>query len=496
LLMTLNFSKLPYGCGEQNMLNFVPNIVVLNYLSTLDKLEEPTKERLIGYLENGYQRELLFRHNDGSFSAFGKSDQSGSTWLTAFVAKSFWDAANFITIEPSIIKQALDFLKKTQIGNGQFPEVGKIIHKQMQGGSSSGIALTAYTLIAFLENSQHAEEYKNVTDKALKYIIANIDSLQDNYSLAIAAYALQLAGHSMKNDLLTKLKSKAELKSGEMFWRKENSTQSNEPKSIDIEMTAYALRAFIEAGEIADAVNIMKWLLKQRNENGGFIGTQDTVVGLQALAVLAAKVHVPNASFNVNVNSMNFEINPRNALLLQQEQVDSSTRHFEVSASGRGFGLLQISYKYNVIATPAQPHFTLTPTVHASSNKDYLQLQVCAKFHAPAESSSMESNMAILEIAFPSGFTLDPDHLQDLENSNSVKKVETLKKETLVVMYYDSINSLGRCPTLKAYRTNKVANQKPAEVTVYDYYDNSKFLSLNCGAFANLFFPQLSLPSD
>lgn len=27
-----NLIKMPFGCGEQNMLNFVPNIVILNYL--------------------------------------------------------------------------------------------------------------------------------------------------------------------------------------------------------------------------------------------------------------------------------------------------------------------------------------------------------------------------------------------------------------------------------------------------------------------------------
>lgn len=30
------------------------------------------------------------------------------------------------------------------------------------------------------------------------------------------------------------------------------------------------------------------------------------------------------------------------------------------------------------------------------------------------------------------------------------------------------------CPTVKAYRTHKVAKQKPVPVTVYDYYDQSK----------------------
>jgi len=28
----------------------------------------------------GYQRELNYKHDDGSYSAFGKSDESGNTW--------------------------------------------------------------------------------------------------------------------------------------------------------------------------------------------------------------------------------------------------------------------------------------------------------------------------------------------------------------------------------------------------------------------------------
>lgn len=31
-----NLIRMPFGCGEQNMLNFVPNIVVLNYLKVID----------------------------------------------------------------------------------------------------------------------------------------------------------------------------------------------------------------------------------------------------------------------------------------------------------------------------------------------------------------------------------------------------------------------------------------------------------------------------
>lgn len=32
ILNLANLIKMPSGCGEQNMLNFVPNIMILNYL--------------------------------------------------------------------------------------------------------------------------------------------------------------------------------------------------------------------------------------------------------------------------------------------------------------------------------------------------------------------------------------------------------------------------------------------------------------------------------
>lgn len=145
--------RLPSGCGEQNMLNFVPNIVILNYLKTIGQLKPDVERKAKMYTEKGYQRQLTYRHDDGSFSAFGKSDKKGSTWLTAFVAKSFRQAASHIDIiDDTIIDDALKWLSKQQKDDGSFPEVGTVSHKAMQGGSGKGVALTAYVLMAFLEN--------------------------------------------------------------------------------------------------------------------------------------------------------------------------------------------------------------------------------------------------------------------------------------------------------------------------------------------------------
>ncbi|CAL4149314.1 unnamed protein product, partial [Meganyctiphanes norvegica] len=84
--------RMPYGCGEQNMLNFAPNIFILQYLDASSQTTKEIAKKAMDYMRNGYQQELRYRHKDGSFSAFGESDSSGSTWLTAFVLKSFAQA--------------------------------------------------------------------------------------------------------------------------------------------------------------------------------------------------------------------------------------------------------------------------------------------------------------------------------------------------------------------------------------------------------------------
>ena len=80
--------KMPHGCGEQNMLDLVPNIVILDYLKTSKRLTPQLEAQAQKNIEHGYQKQLTYKHDDGSFSAFGNVDKSGSSWLTAFVLKS------------------------------------------------------------------------------------------------------------------------------------------------------------------------------------------------------------------------------------------------------------------------------------------------------------------------------------------------------------------------------------------------------------------------
>ncbi|XP_070505072.1 CD109 antigen-like isoform X2 [Chironomus tepperi] len=476
--------QLPYGCGEQNMLNFVPNIVVLDYLTNLNKLNPQIESKAKKYMEVGYQKELSYKHDDGSYSAFGKHDRSGSTWLTAFVAKSFNQASKYIKIDHNVILEALNFLKNVQAKDGSFPEVGTIFHRDMQGGSSKGIGLTAYTLITFLENKSLAKKFENVIENAQNFIFDNLDTLDDNYTLAIVNYALQLSKNVKKDALLDKLNTKSVNKDGMKHWTKDiekpksdENSWYHKPSSVNVEMSAYALQAFLEADKTNDAVLIMKWLVTQRNENGGFQSTQDTVVGLQALSKLAMKVHTADSNLQITVKPKDSEpaiinVNEANSLVLQKHELSSDARHFEVSATGKGFSILQISYRYNLDISGQSPRFILNPVVKSTSNKGFLHLSVGAKFVPDA--TTITSNMAVMEVTLPSGFTFDNDHMSELLATEKVKKVETKDGDTVIMVYFDDIGATEIIPEFKAYRSHAVAKQKPAPIIIYDYYDNTR----------------------
>ncbi|CAB3366518.1 Hypothetical predicted protein [Cloeon dipterum] len=482
-----NLIRMPFGCGEQNMLNFVPNIVVLDYLKNSNQLTPAVENNARKFLEIGYQQELTYKHDDGSFSAFGKSDPSGSTWLTAFVAKSFRAASPYITIDPVMVNQALQWLQGVQAANGSFPEVGKVHHHDMQGGAASGLALTAYTLITFLQDKESAGLYRNVINKATDYIGRNLDGrLDDPYAIALATYALQLAGHPLKETAFNLLESKAQSKEDVKWWSKpvpdndkKNPWRQFKTDPIAVEMTSYALLIYLERGLVRDSLPILKWLVSQRNSNGGFESTQDTVVALGALAKLAEQISVSSSGQRVEVtfeyegknSPKQLTVNSNNAMILQKEELPQNVRELKIKAKGKGFAIVQVSYSYNVDVTAPWPLFHLDPQLTRDSTADHLQLSVCSGFTGLG---NISSNMAVMEVALPSGYTADPDSLPGLRAAPFVQRVETGEGDTKVILYFDKMGREEICPTVKAYRTHRVARQKPVPVTLYDYYDSSR----------------------
>lgn len=144
--------RLPTGCGEQNTIHIMPNVIILQYLKYTRQLTPTIENEALSLLEKGYQQQLNYKRLDGSFSAFGRRDQNSSVWLTAYTALALRHAKNYIYIEQKIIDDALQWLMNNQGANGSFVEVGSIIYNDLQSKDGNSLALTAFVLQAFIEN--------------------------------------------------------------------------------------------------------------------------------------------------------------------------------------------------------------------------------------------------------------------------------------------------------------------------------------------------------
>lgn len=96
---------------------------------------------------------------------------------------------------------------------------------------------------------------------------------------------------------------------------------------MNVEITSYGLLSILEAGLYSEALPILKWLLNQRNEFGGFQSTQDTFVGLKALSKYAEKYssNFNNVQISLKYNEgteSKINVNSNNALIQQTYEVD------------------------------------------------------------------------------------------------------------------------------------------------------------------------------
>lgn len=471
--------RLPTGCGEQNMVLFAPNIFVLEYLKSSGRLTEEIKTKVISHMETGYQQELTYRHKDGSYSAFGNKDPEGSIWLTAFVLKSFARAQNFITVDQKDLARSTKWITNQQLENGCFQNTGKVLHKGMKGGvgrkDGSLAPLTAYVLISLMEAG--FKNYSKLYDDALFCLRAESDL--SSYSLALFSYATALAKLSQAEEYYQMLEERAVSEGNLKYWKEKQGNSL----SLNVETAGYAILSLLEMGgvkHLSRALPILRWVTLQRNSNGGFVSTQDTVVALQALAKYAtlAGQHIISMNILLQGDSLehNFELNQKNFAVMQTLKVPVLPTSLDVSAVGLGCALIQASLRYNVKQEFKSDTLELLLKVKpkGSHHCNDLLVNVCMRYAIPGETS----NMAVLEFKLLSGYTADEESLIQLqEKSLGLKRHEV--SESQVNFYFEELMNEQMCIKFYMKQEFVVENLLPATVKLYDYYEQEISISKN-----------------
>ncbi|XP_028274578.1 alpha-2-macroglobulin-like [Parambassis ranga] len=462
--------KMPYGCGEQNMALLAPNIYILQYLKGTQQLTPAIIEKATNFLTSGYQRQLNYKHDDGSYSTFGSGP--GNTWLTAFVLRSFVKAQSFIYIEPTKIEQSKTWLISLQKQNGCFQSSGKLLNNRMKGGVSDEVTLSTYITAAFLEMS----ESSHVVMKSLSCLKESLGDLSNTYTTALLAYVFTLAGDmETRAQLLQHLDTVSVTDGGLLYW---SQTVRETSASLSVEISSYVLLAKLSASPTVEdmgyASRIVRWLTKQQNSYGGFSSTQDTVVALQALALYSTLVFSPEGSSTVTVQSpsgqLTFDVNQDNKLLYQETLLQDVTGKYRLEVTGTACASVQVSLLYNIPIPTDVTTLSVEAQPECSYKSDGPKLTLKLKsLYSGAEQST---NMVILDIKILSGFVPDLESLKMLKGGQLVDRVEQ-KDDHVLVYLRELLQHVAINHSLELIQELPVKNLKPAVVKIYDYYQPS-----------------------
>ncbi len=467
--------RMPFGCGEQNMILFAPNVYVARYLKETQQLKPEIMAKAEHLMTVGYQRELIYRRQDGSFSAFGDSDAQGSLWLTAFVAKTFAEARALMYVDPAVIDSATAWMESHQRSDGSFENVGFLHHQELLGGLQGRDALTAYVAAALLESG-------NVSSgtRAIRYLEGKLKEMDDPYTMAITSYALGLADSDFRDVAYDRLMSMALVDdNGALYWGGasiEPYAGESQPRhgnaSAAIETTSYALLALLGHEDLLSASRAAKWLAGQRNALGGFGSTQDTIVSLQALTAFSTKVR-SNVDMTVTLEagdwSKEVRISPENSDVMQTVELPLGEA-VTVTAEGNGDAVLQLVLRYNVPERRLEIEDVFDINVDYGTDNvevdDLITVSASVTFNpvVPAK-----AGMVVLDVAVPTGFAPVRETVAALVEENaSLKRFEVAGRK--VILYIEDMDPGQTLSFEFQARASFPVRAKDVVSQVYSYY--------------------------
>ena len=139
-----------------------------------------------------------------------------------------------------MLRDAADWILDHRRDDGSFEPVGFLHHQELLGGLQGNTALTAYVAIAL-----HEAGYNDELETSVRYLESRLGDVADPYTMAIVAYALELAGSSRSADANRALLDLAAADADGLHWK----------GPAAVETTGYGLLALLERGDAINAAN-------------------------------------------------------------------------------------------------------------------------------------------------------------------------------------------------------------------------------------------------
>jgi alpha-2-macroglobulin len=314
-------TSFPYGCVEQTMSSFLPNVVVKQAAADLGLKAAIDEAALQEKIRDGLDRLYGFQHEDGGWG-WWETDES-QHFMTAYVVAGLAQAqAAGVTVKPGTIERGAGWLKQALARDPRL-----------------ATDLRAYMVYALGVAGQ--------SDPAAMGAVYERRSNLSPYGMALLGLALEQAKDPRAAELVAALEKSVQQDSEQAWWPASRDAMMDFAEDVSAEATAFATRFL--AHQKRDHPLLPKaalWLMNHRNEGYWWSSTKQTAMVIYGLTdyLKSTGELKPNLQATVTVNgkvALTKRIEQGTALdqteiVLDESQLQPGANQIHIRAAGEG----------------------------------------------------------------------------------------------------------------------------------------------------------------
>ena len=253
----------PYGCTEQTMSRFMPNVIVTQALADIKGATIRKDNNLPAKVKRGIDRLAGLQHDDGGWGWW--KDDKTDPFMTAYVIDGLSQAVKAgYAVETYKINQGREAAKK--MIEGHKAEDGKAIDLETQ----------AYLVYAYAVSGENGDKYINELFGQRQTLLP--------YGRALLALALQAHNDKRAAQVAADIERTARVTDYDAHWEAAQKGMYDIPINVDLEATALSLKALARITPNSPVTaKAARWLVANRTNGYGWMSTKHTAFAINGL---------------------------------------------------------------------------------------------------------------------------------------------------------------------------------------------------------------------
>ena len=277
-------TSFPYGCTEQTMSSFLPNVVVAQTVKDVPAAHIRASNDLPKKVQRGLDRLYSYQHEDGGWGWW--KDDSTDPFMTAYVVDGL-----------TLASQTGFQIEQWRLDRGREKLTALLDAGKRDNGNPIDPETRAYLVYALVESGPADGRY-------LEALYSSRGSLLP-YGRALLALALKQRGDARAAEIAGQIASSARVNEYEADWQTNRVNDYGRPVELDIETTALSLKALAQISPKSPLLpKAARWLVGHRRNGYYWSSTKETafaILGLNEYVKISQELS-PDYTFEIYVN--------------------------------------------------------------------------------------------------------------------------------------------------------------------------------------------------